>query len=454
MEDFEKQYNYKILKEIGRGAFGSVYKIMNKNDKKIYALKKIVLTGQNKVDLDSIKNEALILKTINNENIVKFYDSFFFNNSFYLIMEYCGNSDLKSFINKHKNKNQLISEIVINVIIKGLCNGIKAIHDKKLIHRDLKPENIFISDDYNIKIGDFGISKILNGTNYAQTFAGSLSYMAPEMINGKKYNNKVDIWSFGCIIYELSTCKICFSDESIINLVNKINSGVHGKIDTSHYTDGLQNLIDLSLKADFKERGSIEDIINYYREKNFNLDDYKKMYSILPNDIGLNMINNCSGGEIEKLFRKEEPKTKWLDYINYMLLNKKDDNNIYNNNLSIAGIIGVSGILWAWTPNFPRFNEKEIKCLNDIFKQKSNSVSYLTINNKNYQITNYKIGFSIDLKSGDQGGTIAKTNLAFIIGFYDKNKFYKINGEKHNQCLEICNKVVEDLATRLKELNY
>jgi hypothetical protein len=104
--------------------------------------------------------------------------------------------------------------------------------------------------------------------------------------------------------------------------------------------------------------------------------------------------------------------------------------------------------------NFPRFNEKEIKSLNDIFKPKLNSVSYLTINNANYQIINYKIGFSIDLKSGDQGGTIAKTNLAFIIGFYDKNKFYKINGEKHNQCLEICNNVVEDLATRLKELIY
>ena len=220
MEGLENKYHFKIIKEIGSGAFGSVYKIQDKNDNKVYALKKIVLNKKNKEDLDSIKNEAYLLKIIDDENIIKYIDSFFYDDSFYLIMEFCSNLDLRSFINEHKKENKLINEQTLWEIILNLCNGIKIIHNNNMIHRDLKPENIFISDNYKIKIGDFGISKILNETNYAQTFAGTLLYMAPEMINGDKYTNKVDIWALGCIIYELCTLDYCFSDNNILKLIN------------------------------------------------------------------------------------------------------------------------------------------------------------------------------------------------------------------------------------------
>ena len=188
MNDLENKYNFEILKEIGSGRFGSVYMVKNKKDNKIYALKKFLLREADKKNLDLIEKEAKILKTLNSENIVKYIDSFFYNNSFYLTMEFCKNSDSTAFINKHKMENKMISENVIWSVVRGLINGIKEIHGKKLIHRDLKPDNIFISDDYKVKIGDFGISKILNGTNYAQTFAGTLSYMAHEMFKRDRYN--------------------------------------------------------------------------------------------------------------------------------------------------------------------------------------------------------------------------------------------------------------------------
>ena len=89
-------------------------------------------------------------------------------------MEYCDNKDLKSFINTHKNNNELINEEVIYNIILDICYGIKEIHSKNLIHRDLKPENLFISKDYKIKIGDFGISKqLINTVNYTQNQNGT-----------------------------------------------------------------------------------------------------------------------------------------------------------------------------------------------------------------------------------------------------------------------------------------
>ena len=450
MEDLENKYHFKIIKEIGSGAFGSVYKIQDKNDNKVYALKKIVLNKKNKEDLDSIKNEAYLLKTIDNENIIKYIDSFFYDDSFYLIMEFCSNLDLRSFINDHKKENKLISEATISRIISNLCGGIKAIHNNNMIHRDLKPENIFISDNYKIKIGDFGISKILNETNYAQTYAGTLLYMAPEMINGDKYTNKVDIWALGCIIYELCTLDYCFSDNIIPNIINKINTGKHGIIDTKYYSDRLQNLIDLSLKKNYRERASIEDIIAILKKPTLN--EIKKTFSVLPNDKDLKIMNSISGPPIPK---EEADKTGgWGSYIFNMLLNKKDtEGNIYNNILYDAAIIGLNGLIWSSTVNFS-LNAGSIETLNNIFNKKLSSISSISIRNKTYKIVNYKQGFSIDFTFDEEGGTIAKTNLSFVVGLYNKNKFYMLNGEKHNQCLKICNYVVEDLANELKNQNY
>ena len=443
MEGLENKYHFKIIKEIGSGAFGSVYKIQDKNDNKIYALKKIVLNKKDKEDLDSIKKEAYLLKSIDDENIIKYIDSFFYDDSFYIITEFCSNLDLKSFINEHKKENKLINEQTIWAIISNLCNGIKAIHNKNMIHRDLKPGNIFISDNYKIKIGDFGISKILNETNYAQTFAGTLLYMAPEMINGDKYTNKVDIWALGCIIYELCTLDYCFSDNNILKLINKINSGKHGIIDTKYYNDRLQNLIDLSLKKNYRERASIEDIIAI-SEKRKTLNEIKKSFSVLPIDKDLKIMNSISGPPISK--EEAEKRGGWGTFIYNMLLNKRDtEGNIYNNILYDAAIMGLNGRIWSSTVNFS-LNAGSIETLNNMFNKKSSSISSISIRNKTYKIVNYKQGFSIDFTFDEEGGTIAKTNLSFVVGLYNKNKFYMLNGEKHNQCLKICNYVVEDLA--------
>ena len=94
-------------------------------------------------------------------------------------------------------KNKYIDENLIYSIITDICLGLKDIHNKDIIHRDLKPENIFIDGNNNIKIGDFGISKQLtNVSKYAYTKGiGTINYMAPEILNGKKYNNKIDIWA-------------------------------------------------------------------------------------------------------------------------------------------------------------------------------------------------------------------------------------------------------------------
>jgi NIMA (never in mitosis gene a)-related kinase len=196
-------------------------------------------------------------------------------------MEYCDEKDLKTFINLYKDKDEYINENIIYNIIKQICFGIKEIHDKNIVHRDLKPQNIFMCKGQQIKIGDFGISKqLFYSQNYKSTkiSAGTYGYVAPEIIQNRKYNKKSDIWSFGCIVYELFHLSEHYLD---------IYIGVK-KIDKEIYNEKWQVLIDLLLEFNPDKRPDINQIIEFIH-KNFDIIIFKSIkYEIqkeLKNDI-------------------------------------------------------------------------------------------------------------------------------------------------------------------------
>ena len=162
-------------------------------------------------------------------------------------MEYGGNTDLKKYINEQES---LIEEKTLKDIIMQICLGLKEIHNIKLIHRDLTPDNIFMDKNNKIKIGDFGVSKILTTSiNFTKTPVGKYHYFAPEIDNGEKYNNKIDIYALGCIIYELFT----------LNEYSNVKKE-KGKINTDIYNPKWQYLIDLTLTNDDNKRPNIEEI--------------------------------------------------------------------------------------------------------------------------------------------------------------------------------------------------
>ena len=262
MDNLE-QYDYQNKEFLGQGSFGQVFKILNVKDKKYYVLKQIFLNKLKDDQINLVENESNILKSINHGNIVKYINSFKEKTFYSIIMEYCDNSDLLTYIENIKKENKLIDPNVIYIIIEDICLGLNEIHGKNLIHRDLKPENIFIDKDYKIKIGDFGVSKQLIGTIHAKTLAGTSNYMAPEIIKGEKYTNKVDIWSLGCIIYELCTLNLCFECEYEFGLLNKIIQGQHGKINLNIYDIEYQNLIDLLLNINHEKRPDIKEVLNF-----------------------------------------------------------------------------------------------------------------------------------------------------------------------------------------------
>ena len=285
-EDFpgDKSKTYKIIKVLGKGTFGTVYKVENKDDNKYYVIKKISINGASKEELDKIKNEAKILSKFNSEYIVKYYNSFEGDNSFNIVMEYC-DLDLRKYINMQSNNGKLLDKDIIYNFILDICQGLKDIHSQNLIHRDLKPENLFLTRDLKVKIGDFGVSKQLNSVNkFAKTQIGTLTYMAPEIIEGQSYNNKVDIWSLGCIIYELCTLKLCFQSTSIDGLINAIKQSRHGKINSSQYGIWLQQLIDSLLIHDKEKRLNIQEILKKINNNKIIFDYEKRLILFKKNE--------------------------------------------------------------------------------------------------------------------------------------------------------------------------
>jgi serine/threonine-protein kinase ULK/ATG1 len=146
-----------------------------------------------------LENEIKVLKTCDNRNIIKLYDIKKTANNFYLIIEYCNEGDLMALL---KKKKTLSEEEAIEFFVQML-NAFKTLVRNKIMHRDFKLANILMHDG-EIKIADFGFSKLLgNNEEFTETMLGSPLNMAPEVLGGRKYDTKADIWSLGTCFYEL-----------------------------------------------------------------------------------------------------------------------------------------------------------------------------------------------------------------------------------------------------------
>ena len=215
-------------------------------------------------------------------------------------MEFCKGENLRNFIDRHMEDNTLIKEDLLKNIIKQICKGLKEMHNMKIVHRDLKPENIFMNENMDIKIGDFGISKQLNSYQaYRESIykAGTDYYTAPEIKYNRIYNEKSDIWSLGCIIYELFNLNI-YTKDKFMNEIKEINSDI--------YNNKWQKLIDSLLQIDNKKRFDINQVIKFLEnEININI---KNSFE--------NEINNKNNKIIGEIYIKKEDINKDIRIIN------------------------------------------------------------------------------------------------------------------------------------------
>ena len=284
---------FNIIKLIGKGSYGNVYQVSDVNNK-IYALKKINIKSSN-CDNKGTLTELHILFHNRSENLVKFYESYIENFNLCIITEFYENNDLLQLIKKKKKKKVYFNEDFIWRIFIDILLGIKYLHDNDIIHRDLKSANIFIDKNLRAIIGDFGVSKILNDNVKTYTQIGTPLYLSPEIINKNKYDKKIDIWSLGCILYEIIALDQPFiSSKSFQALYSKIISGNFPKIYNNLYSKDLLSMIDILLEVNPKKRISIDELLSLSIIKNklyFYNDRIEVNYNDIPNNLN-NIPNN------------------------------------------------------------------------------------------------------------------------------------------------------------------
>lgn len=141
-----------------------------------------------------------------------------------IVMDYCENGDLYQALKKRRG--QLLPESQILDWFVQICLAVKHVHDRKILHRDLKTQNIFVAGSGILKLGDFGVAKVLTHTDaLAATAVGTPYYLSPEICRNQRYSSKSDIWSLGCVLYEMTTMKHAFDANSLQLLIQKIVKG-------------------------------------------------------------------------------------------------------------------------------------------------------------------------------------------------------------------------------------
>ncbi|EGB10534.1 hypothetical protein AURANDRAFT_23783, partial [Aureococcus anophagefferens] len=226
---------YDCKKVVGKGSYGSAIVAKRKKDGLVCVVKTIALARLSRGEAKLVRQEAKLLATLRHPHIVSHLESFLRRNSsggreLCIVMEYCECGDLEKWVAVRRRARQRPSESSALRVFAQLCMALEHVHAHRVVHRDVKTSNAFVTRDGGgrdvVKLGDFGISRVLDATgDLAATAVGTPCYMAPELLDEKPYDYKADVWSVGCVLFELVALKRAFEARSMPALVRLVMYG-------------------------------------------------------------------------------------------------------------------------------------------------------------------------------------------------------------------------------------
>ena len=258
--------DFRVLREIGRGRFGEASSVEHVTTGELYALKRTRFGMKGQPDSKKVQIEAEALARLQHPNVIRYHATFAEQGAVCILMEFASGGDLGTVLSRRwqaaeaEGQNTLPEDELMEWFVQ-LAEGLSHVHSMRVLHRDLKPENIFMGADGEAKIGDFGISRIMQDTaELARTTVGSPCYLSPEIVQGASYSYKSDVWSLGVILYRMATNKFPFDAANLAQLALKITAGTFSPL-SPKYSAQCHHLISCLLQILPELRGSMADIV-------------------------------------------------------------------------------------------------------------------------------------------------------------------------------------------------
>eukprot|EP00746_Dinoflagellata_sp_MGD_P017939 gnl/MRDRNA2_/MRDRNA2_141464_c0_seq1.p1 gnl/MRDRNA2_/MRDRNA2_141464_c0~~gnl/MRDRNA2_/MRDRNA2_141464_c0_seq1.p1 ORF type:complete len:427 (-),score=72.51 gnl/MRDRNA2_/MRDRNA2_141464_c0_seq1:348-1628(-) len=251
---------YNRIRKLGEGASGKVYLIENRENGELSVAKQIN-SVINEKDRTSAVQEAKLLKSLCHPNIVMLQDIFMTTSGKVLIiMDYADGGDLTQRIEEQRGKG-LLPEIQCLEWLVQAGFALFYLHERKVLHRDIKTRNLFLYSSGLLKLGDFGISCVLDTTlAMAHTVVGTLYYLSPELVKRTPYSFKSDVWALGVVLYELAALKQPFDSKSLHELLHLIIKGKYEPLDAS-YSQSIKSLVHSMLSQEPASRPSVKTML-------------------------------------------------------------------------------------------------------------------------------------------------------------------------------------------------
>jgi NIMA (never in mitosis gene a)-related kinase len=256
---------YRVIKPIGSGKFSIVYKAERIADGLQVALKLIkIFDVVDPKQREKCLKEVRLLQSLDHPHIIKYLNSFIVDNELLIAIEWAERGDLKRVIKRAQAEESVIEETRIWEYLIQMAGALQHMHERRIMHRDLKPANILISADGSLKLGDLGLGRSLSSqTLEAYSRVGTPLYMSPEVLKSNGYDWKSDVWSLGCIVYELAALRSPFKSDdekmSLYDLFQTINKGQYPPL-PDRYSAELRGLVDSMLLLDPVQRAPISDV--------------------------------------------------------------------------------------------------------------------------------------------------------------------------------------------------
>ncbi|CAR23813.1 Protein kinase domain-containing protein [Lachancea thermotolerans] len=252
---------YEIKECVGKGSFGDVFRATHRQTGEVVAIK-IINLEETQDDIDVLAQEIYFLSELRAPFVTTYFKTFVEDVSMWIVMEFCGGGSCADLL-KHLPEHRL-SENKVAYIIREVLFGLDYLHSQKKIHRDIKAANILLTDDGEVKLGDFGVSGQIMATLKRTTFVGTPYWMAPEIIAKKDngYNEKADIWSLGITAIELLTGQPPYAKHDPMKVLVNIPLRKPPKLQ-GRFTGSARDFIALCLIKDPDLRPSAAELLGH-----------------------------------------------------------------------------------------------------------------------------------------------------------------------------------------------